>query len=113
MPPLPWLLAITRREALRWHGRRAPGATSLDEPALAAARLGDDASWSGDERSIDALAVRAAVGGLSRDDRRLVALRYAADLTQIEIARRLGTPEGTVKIRLHRLRARLREDLDA
>jgi RNA polymerase sigma-70 factor (ECF subfamily) len=40
-------------------------------------------------------------------------LRYAEDLTQIEVARRLGLPEGTVKVRLHRARGRLRRALEA
>jgi RNA polymerase sigma-70 factor (ECF subfamily) len=35
-------------------------------------------------------------------------MRYAEDLTQGAIARRLGIPEGTVKVRLHRARAKLR-----
>jgi RNA polymerase sigma-70 factor (ECF subfamily) len=39
-------------------------------------------------------------------------MRYGEDLTQTEIAKRLAIPEGTVKIRLHRLRARLRQRLD-
>jgi RNA polymerase sigma-70 factor, ECF subfamily len=38
-------------------------------------------------------------------------MRYEADLTTAQIAKRLGMPEGTVKIRLHRLRTRLRGEL--
>ena len=38
----------------------------------------------------------------------LLRLRYNEDLTQAAIARRLGIPEGTVKVRLHRVRAKLR-----
>jgi RNA polymerase sigma-70 factor (ECF subfamily) len=45
---------------------------------------------------------------LADGDRSLLALRYAEDLTQSEVARRLGMPEGTVKVRLHRARRRLR-----
>ncbi len=36
-------------------------------------------------------------------------LRYGEDLTQQAIARRLGLPDGTVKVRLHRLRHKLRK----
>jgi RNA polymerase sigma-70 factor (ECF subfamily) len=39
-------------------------------------------------------------------------MRYGEDLTQESVARRLGIPEGTVKVRLHRLRARLRVALE-
>ncbi|MEA2250031.1 MAG: hypothetical protein QOG70_273 [Solirubrobacteraceae bacterium] len=110
--PLPWLLAITRHEALRWRDRveRAGSGQPVDDLATLAAGL-VQASWSGDESSIEQLAVRDAIAALSADQRLLVELRYGEDLTQQEIARRLGTPEGTVKIRLHRLRAQLREDL--
>ena len=45
---------------------------------------------------------------LSERDRQLLEMRYEEDLTQGMIARRLGIPEGTVKVRLHRARAKLR-----
>ena len=35
-------------------------------------------------------------------------MRYTEDLTQAAIAEKLGIPEGTVKVRLHRARARLK-----
>ena len=35
-------------------------------------------------------------------------MRYSQDLSQAEIARKLGIPEGTAKVRLHRARHRLR-----
>ena len=49
---------------------------------------------------------------LSTDDRRLLELRYTDDLTQPAVAVALGIPEGTVKVRLHRLRSRLRVALE-
>jgi RNA polymerase sigma-70 factor (ECF subfamily) len=42
-------------------------------------------------------------------ERTLIRLRYEEELSNPEIARRLALPEGTVKVRLHRLRHRLRE----
>lgn len=50
---------------------------------------------------------------LSDADRRLISLRYERDLSAPEVARMLGIPEGTVKIRLHRLRHRLRRHLES
>ena len=104
--PVPWLRAITRNEALRAKAR----------PHLAHELPVPDAA---DEmpaprgESIDArLDVRSALERLTEHDRLLVHLRYVADLTQPQIAARLGIPEGTVKIRLHRLRARLRAELE-
>jgi RNA polymerase sigma-70 factor, ECF subfamily len=52
--------------------------------------------------------LHAAMDALGDRDRRLLEMRYQEDLTQAAIARRLGIPEGTVKVRLHRARAKLR-----
>jgi RNA polymerase sigma factor (sigma-70 family) len=52
--------------------------------------------------------LHAALGSLSERDRGLLEMRYREDLTQGAIAARLGIPEGTVKVRLFRARARLR-----
>ena len=52
--------------------------------------------------------IHAALRLLSKRDRRLLEMKYEEDLTQATIARRLGIPEGTVKVRLHRARNRLR-----
>ena len=52
--------------------------------------------------------VRQAVAQLSADQRRVIALRYGADLTEVDIAQILGWPVGTVKSRLNRARERLR-----
>ena len=103
--PLPWVLEITRNETRRALGRRArrssrevagaePRATDADDRDLAGAAL--------------RLTMEQALGELADRDRSLLRLRYAEDLTQSEVARRLGMPEGTVKVRLHRARRRLR-----
>jgi len=52
--------------------------------------------------------LHAALQELSDRDRRLLEMRYEEDLTQAAIASRLGIPVGTVKVRLHRARAKLR-----
>jgi RNA polymerase sigma factor (sigma-70 family) len=95
---------IARREAARWRtgpqGRAwAASAEQVPEPAVAAPELHD------------ALDVRRALAELPERDRALVALRYHGDLTQAEIARLTGIPEGTVKVRLHRARTKLRAQL--
>ncbi len=41
-------------------------------------------------------------------ERELLEMRYQEDLTQAAIADKLGIPEGTVKVRLHRARNKLR-----
>jgi RNA polymerase sigma-70 factor (ECF subfamily) len=52
--------------------------------------------------------VRQALVQLSPDQRRVIALRYGADLTEVDIAQIVGWPVGTVKSRLNRARERLR-----
>ena len=64
-----------------------------DEGVLAAVELAD---------------LHAALALLSDRDRRLLEMKYEEDLTQAAIASRLGIPEGTVKVRLHRARNKLR-----
>lgn len=96
-----WLATIVRNEAFRQHARLRPDPTSSiefsegaeDERVLAAVELAD---------------LHAALNLLSERDRRLLEMKYEEDLTQGMIARRLGIPEGTVKVRLHRARAKLR-----
>jgi RNA polymerase sigma-70 factor, ECF subfamily len=103
--PLPWLLEITRNEARRLMGRHA---RRYSHELIGAGELVADC----EDRDLDGTALRLSVeqalGALADGDRRLLALRYTEDLSQSEVARRLGVPEGTVKVRLHRARRRLR-----
>ena len=100
--PVAWIRVIARNEALRVAGRRREQAP-LDAVADVA----------GEERVPPASPeVRAAMADLPHDDRLLLLLRYWADLTQPELARAIEMPEGTVKVRLHRARQRLRVALD-
>lgn len=52
--------------------------------------------------------VQHALAQLNVEQRKVVALRYGADLTEGDIAQVLGWPVGTVKSRLNRARERLR-----
>lgn len=104
--PVPWLLQITRNEALRLMGRRR------DEPYPP---LAAPASESTGHLCTDELAtrvdVRRAISRLTSEERVLLHLRYGEDLKQDSIAELLDTPEGTIKVRLYRARERLRADL--
>lgn len=101
------MLTITRNEALRRLGKRRE--TLIEEPSE---QLGGH--WSAElERVPLRLDVERAMAALSADERLLLDLRYQEDLTQEAVAERLSIPEGTVKVRLHRLRHRLRETLQS
>jgi RNA polymerase sigma-70 factor, ECF subfamily len=96
-----WLATIVRNEAFRQHARVRPDPIATielyegaeDEQVLAAVELAD---------------IQAALARLTERDRQLLEMRYEEDLTQAAIAVRLGIPEGTVKVRLHRARKKLR-----
>lgn len=100
-----WLATIVRNEAFRQHARLRPDPVDTMENDV-----GVD-----DERvmaTVERADIHAALDRLNERDRQLVRLRYEEDLTQAGIARRLGIPEGTVKVRLHRVRDKLRREID-
>jgi RNA polymerase sigma-70 factor (ECF subfamily) len=96
-----WLAAIVRNEAFRQHARPRLNPTELID-----VREGEE-----DARvlaTVEVADLQAAMGRLTERDRSLLEMRYREDLTQAAIAHRLGIAEGTVKVRLHRARHRLR-----
>jgi RNA polymerase sigma-70 factor (ECF subfamily) len=56
--------------------------------------------------------LRTVLNTLSRDQREVLALRYFADLNLAEIGLVIGIPVGTVKSRIHRALAALRDLLE-
>lgn len=111
---VPWMRQIARNEALRLLDRRRVRSERelLDDERLLAA-VPDHEAEDEREEMLLRMQVEQVVNRLSVDDQRLLALRYTGDLSQPEVARMLGIPEGTVKVRLHRLRGRLRRELEA
>jgi RNA polymerase sigma-70 factor (ECF subfamily) len=106
--PLGWVLQITRNEAFRHLQRRR------SEPVVAFAG-GEESEPAADfpgERLAVKLDVRRALARLAPQDQALLQLRYSEDLAQNRIALLLETPEGTIRVRLHRLRKKLRTRLD-
>src|SRR3954447_4034096 len=99
-----WLGTIVRNEAFRQHSRLRPDPVESVE------------TWKGAEdesivSTVERADLHAALKRLDERDRQLIQLRYSEDLTQEAIARRLGIPDGTVKVRLHRLRHKLRREM--
>ena len=91
-----WVRSIARNEALRRLARETLREDLYTEAASLLAEIID---------------LRNAIAELAPSDALLLRLRYESDLTQGRLARVAGMPEGTVKIRLHRIRGRLRERL--
>ena len=99
-----WLGVIVRHEAFRRYARTRPEPVSMQ----------DYDPGADDERvlaTVERADLHQAVSNLNERDRLLVRLRYHEDMTQEAIARRLGIPDGTVKVRLHRVRAKLRREI--
>jgi RNA polymerase sigma-70 factor (ECF subfamily) len=103
--PEPWVAQIARNEAFRL---RAGEVKQSDMASRAALEYGG-ASLFAEEELIRKVSVQQMLSGLTLEERRLIDLRYGEDLAQPAIAELLGVPEGTVKVRLHRLRQRLRK----
>ncbi len=112
-PFRPWLMRILYRHALDVMDKQGVylRPLSLDE-ALAPADLAGPERHLGQvdpqEQVAEREIVRQALAQLSAEQRRVIALRYGADLTEADIAQVLGWPIGTVKSRLNRARERLR-----
>jgi RNA polymerase sigma factor (sigma-70 family) len=107
-PFRPWLLAIVVNEARnrrRQAGRQAALALrALDpEPARPDETVAERAEH---ERLL------AAVAAMREEDRLVIGCRYFLDLSEEETAAALGIPRGTVKSRLARALARLREQME-
>ena len=110
-PFRPWLLQIVANEARnrrRSAGRRATLALRLAEGPSGDAAPSPEARLVAAERRE---ALLAAIGVLREDDQQVIACRYFLDLSEEETARTLGWRRGTVKSRLSRALARLRETL--
>jgi RNA polymerase sigma-70 factor, ECF subfamily len=104
-----WVRQIARNEARRQLARRALRKdlyTEASAELLETVSSGQDAS-----QLAEIIDLREAISELAPTDALLLRLRYERDLTQPRLARLAGMPEGTVKIRLHRIRGRLRERL--
>jgi RNA polymerase sigma factor (sigma-70 family) len=113
-PFRPWLLAIVANEARnrrRAAGRRMALAMRLpeDRRADAAAPSPEAAVLAGERRA----ALLAGLDRLSDMDREVITLRYLLQLSEAETAAALDVPPGTVKSRLSRGLAHLRDELTA
>jgi RNA polymerase sigma factor (sigma-70 family) len=98
-----WLFTIARRRALDTLRSRRP---TMDLE-LARDLVGDDGRETA-QRLADAAELRSSLDRLPEHEREVLELTYFAELTQSEVAGRLGVPIGTVKARGSRGTRRLR-----
>ena len=129
---LTWLLAIARHRAidrLRAEGRRpardairiealvseggsGPSQAGSEVPRELVADAGTDPSTVASRRWMQSV-VRSGIAELPDNEREVILLGYAHDLSQAQIAERLEWPLGTVKSRTRRAMAQLRGRLAA
>lgn len=112
-PPLPWLLGVANN-LMRNHRRslrRARAALERFHASAATPDFGDELADRLDaERRMRA--VRERIGALAPQEREALELCVWAELSYADAALALEVPVGTVRSRLSRARARLRELLD-
>jgi RNA polymerase sigma-70 factor, ECF subfamily len=108
--PLLWLYGIAHR-TLANHRRSSRRHAALSATLAAALRQATPADRDGSDD--DRQRVRAALATLPVEDRELVTLNAWEGLSAGQIAIVTGLRPGTVRVRLHRARARLRAALSA
>jgi RNA polymerase sigma factor (sigma-70 family) len=104
-PWRPWLLAIVANEAR--NRRRSAG--RRQHLVLRAAAAGGEPG--AEPPPFERGELAAAIGRLRSDHRTVIGCRYLLDLSETETAAALGVRPGTVKSRLARALARLREEV--
>ena len=108
----PWLFGIATN-LVRNHWRAEQHLLELDARLAADIELRQDLAMSDDRLSASLVAPRiaAALSELVADQREVLLLHVWADLSATEIGEALGIADGTVRARLSRARAALRERL--
>ena len=107
-PFRPWFMRILYRHAVDVMERQKIYQQPLSLDAYVMLEKQCDVSTDMQEQVVQREEVRQALEKLGADHRRVIALRYGADLTESDIAQVLGWPIGTVKSRLNRARQQLR-----
>ncbi len=105
-----WVVALLRNRAIdRIRSRRRHGELlEAHAPDLEPSGSATTSSAENCELNERAREVRAAMGQLTDDQRRVLRLAFFEGLTQVEIAAQLKEPLGTIKARAYRGMARLR-----
>jgi len=102
----PWLRTVAYNRAMDWQRRR------YAEAAVRPYLWREPADDGGVGRAAARVDLVAALGLLAPEDRGLILLRYAEQVSAAEIAREQGEPAATVRSRLYRAKRVLRMKLE-
>jgi RNA polymerase sigma-70 factor, ECF subfamily len=110
-----WLHAIARREVIRYGPReaRAGDHLPLDDTSLATLDYSAPSGWEQVERRETNAAVREVMAALPEELQLVLTLHYWAEMPLEQISRYVGRPVSTIKWRLFRARALMRQQLAA
>jgi RNA polymerase sigma-70 factor (ECF subfamily) len=103
-----WLYCIARNRVIDFLRRKKPSAVEIDEVVIA----GENSPGEVYDRSLTVETLEGAIAELPGIYREVLLLRHKDELTYEEIVDSTGLALGTVKARLHRARALLRQKLD-
>ena len=111
----PWLYRLAIRQCLLYRRKRGRQRKLIDQfsqrcqPSEMDGRNADPLTWLlADERRAQ---VREAMGRLHRRDAEILLLKYTENWTYKQLAEQIGISHSAVEARLHRARARLRNEL--
>jgi len=108
-----WLYTVTTTTCITFLRKKKLEVHSLDNEKVFAAADNVDSGMSANqiEQKSKVTMVNEAIKMLSPDDAEILTLFYKAEQSLEEIAQVLGIEPNTVKVRLHRARARLKEKM--
>ncbi len=109
-----WLYTITNTTSITFLRKKKLEVHSLDNEKVFEAADNKDSGFRANliEQKSRVNMVNEAIAMLSPDDAEIITLFYKAEQNLEEIARILGLETNTVKVRLHRARARLKEKME-
>jgi len=114
--PMTWMTAIVRNRALDELRRETRNVTqSLDDEGLASAGDTEDSRPNPLElleQAADSLRIRGCLDAIDGPQRQCLALAYYHGLSHFELAQRMGSPIGSVKVWLRRGLQRMKRCLD-
>jgi RNA polymerase sigma-70 factor (ECF subfamily) len=109
-----WLYTITNTTCITFLRKKKPDVRSLDNEKIFEMAENHDAGFSASlvEQKSRVNMVNEAIALLNPDDAVVITLFYKSEQNLEEIGKILGLEPNTVKVRLHRARARLREKME-